>query len=369
MKTVRNCLSLLALIVALGANVVYAQEENKANADDLLGNAQQSVAVVVAAAKKDPALNADEAKAKPFWNGIQDLNSNLDKARSSLSARNDDFFAALASARSGFVQAEIAVIMNGSKDANLSKGMNFLGGILDTLNQNFSKEAARMRDDRPLTEQEKQQLDRLIAQQDELLKKLEEVEKNVAKNDANMKEGIEKIREESKKIRRARRTGSGFAAGFFAGSIMYDWLWGWHWWWGPWGGWCPGYIDIGIVIWDDWGTLYDYDWDVMDTYVDVDGLGLDEFDLDDASLAGEMDYLESGDFGLEEGDLDAMTSDLDYGWDDVSSNTGAEIAESYESNFDNSGYYDRAEPVETFNDYGMDDFGGGFDSGGFDFDW
>ena len=42
---------------------------------------------------------------------------------------------------------------------------------------------------------------------------------------------------------------------------------------------------------------------------------------------------------------------------------------SYDSNLDNSSVYETEAPIETFQDYGMDDFGGGFggDMGGMDF--
>ena len=187
---------------------------------------------------------------------MQDLNANLDKSRTALATRDDSFFASLASSRASFVQAEIALIMISSSDQGVANGMKVLGGILDTLSNNYSKEAARLKDGRELTASEKQQLDKLIAQQDELLKKLEAVEKNVAENNEQMKAGIAKIKEESKKIRGSQRSVGGFVGGFYAAHLMYDWLWGWHWWWGPWGGWCPGYIDINIIIWDSWVDDY-----------------------------------------------------------------------------------------------------------------
>ena len=45
----------LALVALLIANTWLAQANDQANADELLGKAQQSVAFVVAAAKMDPA--------------------------------------------------------------------------------------------------------------------------------------------------------------------------------------------------------------------------------------------------------------------------------------------------------------------------
>ncbi len=346
------CLSILLI-----SPVVSAQEPQQANASDLIKSAQRAVGQVVMAAQNDPSLKQGEAKAKPFWDAMKDLNENLEKSQTGLSLKDNTFFSSLASASSGFAQADIGVTMSGSSDQAIAGAMATLGGIITALGENYSKEAARLKQGGELTDTERQQLDKLIAQQDELMKKLDEVEKNVGKNDENIKAGIEKIRKNSKKIKRSRRNGAGFAGGFFAAHIMYDWLWGWHWWWGPWGGWCPGFIDINIIIWDDWIDDYDYDWDLADDYIDAGELGLDGLDIDDAELAASDEFLESGDFSLQDGDLAELTSDLDYGWDDVSTGVGNDIREGYETNFDNAAMYEREVPIETFQDHGMDDFG------------
>ncbi len=344
------------------------QEAHQANASDLIKSAQRAVGQVVTAAQKDPALKQDEAKAKPFWDGMKDLNDNLEKAQTSLTLKSETFFRSLASASSSFAQADIGITMSGSKDQTVASAMKTLEGIITSLSENYSKEAARLKQGGELTATERQQLDKLIAQQDELMKKLDEVEKNVGKNDKQIQAGIDKIRKNSKKIKQSRRTGAGFAGGFLAAHFMYDWLWGWHWWWGPWGGWCPGFIDINIIIWDDWIDDYDYDWDLADDYIDVADLGLDDIDIDDAELAASDDFLDAGDFSLDDGDLAEMTSGLDYGWDEVSTDVGNDIRENYESNFDNQAIYEAEAPIETFQDYGMSDFGGDFD-GGMDFDY
>ena len=98
------------------------------------------------------------------------------------------------------------------------------------------------------------------------------------------------------------------------------------------------------------------------------GLELELMGIDDADLATDLEYLDEGDFDID-GSLEDLTEDLDYGWDDVTTESGAEILEQYESNFENPAIYDRSYPIETFDDYGMDDFGGGMDDHNFDFDW
>ena len=344
---------------------IAGKQSSKHNAADLVGSAQRAVGMVVRAAKKETALSLNSAKAKPFWDAMKDLNVNLAKAETGLTLKDNTFFSSLASANAAYAQAKIGLVMSGTSNPSIDKPMDTLKGIIELLNKNFSKEAARLKQGGKLTAAEKKKLDILIAQQDALLAKLDKVEKNVAATTQEIKKGIKKIRENSKKIKNSRYTAAGFAGGFFAAHLTYDLLWGWHWWWGPWGGWAPGFIDINVVIWDDWIDHYVYDWDLVDDYVDVAGLEMDAIDIGDADMLASEAYLNDGDFGMADGDLESITSDLDYGWDDVSTDTGAQIMNSYGSNLDNSAIYEREAPIETFQDYGMDDMGGGFGGGDF----
>ena len=356
---------LFITVLMLLAGVAEAREAKQANASELIGSAQRAVGMVVRAARDDATLSSDNAKAKPFWDGMKDLNENLAKAETGLTLKDKTFFSSLASASAGFAQAKIGLIMSGNSSQKIDEAMGTLSAILDTLNQNYSKEAARLKQGGKLTDAEKQQLDRLIAQQDVLLSRLDVVEKKISSNNAEIKKGIKKIRKNSKKIKRSKYTAAGFAGGFFAAHTTYDLLWGWCWWWGPWGSWCPGFMDVNVIIWDDWVDHYEYDWVLIDHYVDVADLELDSINIDDAELVESDAFLDDGNFGLADGDLEEMTSDLDHGWDDVSTDTGAEIMEGTDSNLDNSAIYDTESPIETFEGRGMDDFGGDF--GGSDF--
>jgi hypothetical protein len=357
---------MFATVLMLLTSVVEAKSTKQGNASDLISSAQHTVGVVVRTAKKDPALKIDKSKAKPFWDATKDLNTNLAKAETGLTLKDNTFFSSLASATAAFAQAKVGIDMSGSSNKQLNAAMGKLSGILDTLNRKYSKEAARLKKGGKLTDAEKKKLKKLIAQQDVLMSKLDKVEKNASSNKAKIKKGIKKIRASSNKIKGSRYTVEGFVSGFAAAHITYDLLWGWHWWWGPWGGWAPSFIEHNVIIWDDWIDHYDYDWDLIEDYVDVADLELDAIDIDDAELDASDAYLDEGDFGLADGDLEGMTSDIDQGWDDVSTEKGAEIMEGVESNFDNSAIYEREEPIDTFEGRGMDDFGGDFGGGDFD---
>ena len=288
----------LALTTSAIAQDSDPAKAGQANAEQLLDRAQQTLAVVVAAARRDDSLNIEVSKSKPFWDGLKDIGNNLENSKRDLANKDNRFFSSLASTMAGYAQAEIALIMVGSDNAGVADGMRTLGGILQTLNENYSKEAARLKEGGELTAAEKRNLDKLIKQQDELLKKLEQVEANVAANNAQMKAAIAKMKEESKKIRRSRNTVGGFVGGFFAAHILYDWVWGWHWWWGPWGGWCPGYIDVGIIIWDDWSDAYVYDWALTEDLIDLAELEYeyDLIDMMDVDVADNLEFLDEGRF-------------------------------------------------------------------------
>ena len=373
----------LVLMLMLGMTGLHAQQaETTAPVDSpgggtidaagLINSAKRALSQVVLAAQRDSALSVQRAEAKPFWDGLKDLSENLDKAASGLAAKDRSFFTGLAAAGSGFAQADVGLTMSGSSNAELAQAMTALQAILGALNENFSQEAARLKRGGELTESEKQQLDRLIAQQDQLLKKLDTVEKQVGRSNKQTKDAIEKMRKEIRKIKRSRRTVPGFVGGFFAAHILYDWLWGWHWWWGPWGVWAPDFIIINVDIWNDWVGDFDYDWDLAETYVETSDLGLaDELEMldavDDADLAATGDFFAANDFSLGDDDLRSMTAELDLGWDDAAGDVSDNAMDTVEQNFDQESFYEPEPQIDTFDGGGISDFGGGFDDMDFDF--
>ena len=101
--------------------------------------------------------------------------------------------------------------------------------------------------------------------------------------------------------------------------------------------------------------------------MDTADLGLDGLDFSDAELMESEAFLSSGDFSLSESDLRDITSDLDFGWDDVTTDMGRDIEAGTLENFD-SVPWDSGFDANTFEDHGMSDFGSDF-GGGMDFDW
>ena len=364
LATARGALFCLLALAFSG----LANATQTASAEDLVKSAQRAVGQVARAAQDDPALQPGDAKSKPFWDALKSLNEALDKTGTGLILKDATFHSSLASVSALARQAEVAYRMNDSEDPHVAEGINALSGIVQALDENYSAEAARLKQGGDLTPSERQQLEKLKQQQKELLNKLDTVEKNAAKNNEEMKKAIEEMRRQSRRISDARWGVGDFVGSMIAMRIISDWMWGWHWWWGPWGGWCPGWIGISIDIWDVWIDVYDYDWAIVDLEIDIAELELHDIDIDEFELLETESWLEDGDFGLGEGDLEALSADIDIGWEDVDSDIGAEIMDDFATNFEQVPYEEEFS-IETFDDYGIDDLGGAFESFDLDFAW
>ena len=107
---------------------------------------------------------------------------------------------------------------------------------------------------------------------------------------------------------------------------------------------------------------------MIETEIELDYLDAEFMDFSDADIELMDSYLDENDFSMEQGDLEALSSDMELGWDAVDSDTGLMIEDQLLDNFD-SVPYDQGFEINTFEDYSMDDFGGGFDDMGMDFDW
>ncbi len=357
---------MLAVLIHLPVGVL---SQHSVGFKELLSGAQKAVGQIVVAARKTPELSPDQAKAKPFWDAMKALNEALGKTETGMLLKDETFFSNLATASAMLAQAQVGVGMSGSSDTEVAEGMKLLSGLIRKMDENFSKEAARLRQGGQLSEAEKLQLKTLKEQVMRMEAKLAAVEKSTAGSNPNIRNGIKNIRSHRDRVMSADNTVGGFVGGLIAGRLITEWVWGWHWWWGPWGGWCPGWVDINIDVWVDWVDAIPYDWALVDDYrVDATDLEMDWLDMEADDLDLAEAYLDETDFELADGDLAAFTEDLDLGWDDVESDVGLEIQEEMESNWDHVPYKAEFEPA-TFDDHGIDDFGGGYDDWGGDLDF
>ena len=338
----------------------------QADAFQLIDSARRALSQVVRAAENDAAVPQGSAKAKPLWNALKTLNDSLARAETSGKLQSKEFFNEMASAVAAVDQAEIAMTMQPPGKA-LTDEFARLATLVRALDENYSKEGARLKQGGELTRNELEQLRNLRAQQDDLAIKLADVERKAGKNNEAIQEGIRKIKNNSEKIKRSKNTAAGFAGAMVAARMMSGWMWGWHWWWGPSGWWCPGWIDVVVIdiwvpVWDD----YAYDWGYLDGAIDVADLDLADLYDDDVGLDADLmetdALLDEGDYGLADGDIAELSNDMDMGWDDVSTDAGYEVRDQMEDNFDHAPFDSGFDDVNTFDDFGgYSDFGGGFD--------
>ena len=381
MKRVSFFVLVFSMIAIVPAGGVFAEEHqaaqeteataasNTATAADLIADAQRAVGQVVKAARDDTTIPPDGADAKPFWNAMKELNEALEKADTGLTLKDETFFSNLALAVAAVQQAEIALKMNNLTDPAVRQPLTTLSGIVTALDTNYSKEAARLKQGGELTAAERKQLEELNAKQAELDEKLKEIKEKAGKNNDKIQQSAKEIAENSRKIRNARNDVGGFVAAMTAARMMSGMIWGWHWWWGPWGYWGPGFIDINIIVWDDWIDVCPYDWALADEAILVDDLGLDTLDIYGAEVAALDGWLDESDFSLDSMDMMELTDDLPAGWDEVDSDIGIQMMQDFQSDFEHMPFEPQFEP-NTFDDFGgMDDFGGGFDDFGGGFDW
>lgn len=319
------------------AQRVQAQEPQQAaqssqtevNAADLVKAADRAIGYAVARASEsdDPALSQENEEAKPFWQALARLNEAVEKVDRGLTLQDETFHTNLALATSAVEEVKITFGMAEARDSAVIEGIEKTDVALALLRDNYSKEAARLKKGGDLTPEEVAQLEKMKEKQAELQKRLEEVEGKVANNET-LKKGVQQLKKKSQQVSNCRSDVPGFLFAMTAMNIMNGWLWGWHWWWGPWGPWAPSYIVIVQDIYVDALPYFDYDWDLVDDYVDYadyeELAGYDlEVEFDDAEFEAVDTVLDPDDFVLpgaetmdmsadelaHEGEMDVMTLD------------------------------------------------------------
>lgn len=334
----------LMLFSLVATPMLYGQDTangDQKNAADLIQNTGRSIGYIIKMAleSKDPMLAASNEEAEPFWQALKKANGAVDKAERGLLLKDETFFTALADLTSGVEELKITYGMSKARDATIQEGIEKLDAAVSLLRENYSKEAVRLKQGGDLTAEEQQKLNKIKDKQSELQRQLTELEGKVGKN-ATMLKGIQEMQKKSRQVSNCQNNLSGFLFATTALNMISGWMWGWHWWWGPWAPWAPGiYIEIN-EIYIDVVDVIDYDWLVLDDYIDVAEWEL-EVDIEDFELEAMDDYLLEADFDMTPDDFQDFSID--------------------ELNFE--GEMDIIE-MDDFQDFDFGDFDGGFD--GFD---
>lgn len=377
---------------ATTADTTVETRADSLSASELIAGAQKGVGAIIKAAResKDPKLEPDKADAKPFWQAVKRANESLDKAERGLYLKDETFHGALGDAASAIAEAEVTLEMTGSEVAEVQEALTQTEAAVALLVKGYGKESARLKQGGELTEAERDQLEKLKDDQAKLQRKLAELEGKVGAN-SYLIDGVQRAQRESQKISNVNYTTSGFVDAMVTINILRGWMWGWHWWWGPWAPWCQGYVYGFNHFYHDTIIIIDYDWDLIDDYVDFEDIEYvaDLYDLGDVDDIGDLDFdyevspfeadhvddfLETHSFDLEGSEhLDLVPNDIQY-----EMNLGNDYTNTMDLPPEVDFYEPQGIPMDSYDldsfDDGFDfDAGGpdagGFDAGGFDSDW
>lgn len=435
MKVIAGISVKIILILALAAPgvvtpvVAIAAGKVASSAETLVEQTENSTALLIRAARrsKDPALQIDAPKAKPFWSASKKLNGAVTKMANGHKLRDDTFHSGLAESVSGAAAVFTGYEMSGASDKQVRAALERLEGVLGTLQGKFSKAAARKAKGGKLTQTERKQMTDLRAKHTQLERRLDKIEPKVRGNKRAI-DALKEVRKRSRVVSGSRDTLGNFVAALVAVRIIDGILLGCHWWWGPWGVWYGDFAVDYVAIHDVVITDISYDWDyygALEIEIEADLVAddiatedlmaeeefieaqdiADEISLSDEDYAGlesptsedfadpELDLDESAfDEGIEEevpsdpGNENArlpeeieneapINDDLDAGIEQEPLDNGSIETEDLgggtfdRDSFDDRGFDDGGFDREGFDDGGFDDRGfddGGFDGGGFD---
>ena len=180
---------LSAAILAGGARGVEVSGRtvppHKATADQLLADAENSVAVLARIAqpvkgeKADPTLKLDDPRQQPFWGATRKMAEKIKDIRAKLKAKDFKFFDALNDTTQQMAVLRSAYSRSGISNIPIQKTIRALGNALTLLRLNYGREARALPHGGVLTLDERQDFERLKAQEQALLDQLKALQLQV----------------------------------------------------------------------------------------------------------------------------------------------------------------------------------------------
>jgi hypothetical protein len=324
----------------------------KANAKELVGDTRKALAFMVKSARADKGLDSKTPKNKPFWKATQKIAKQLDRAEKGLAAKSDEFFKGISDARAAEEQMKIDWQLTGSKNKEVIEGGKKLGHALAILRTDFSKEAARKKKGGELTAKEKQEFEKIKAQQQAFLAKVSALRAK-AKNDKALEHGLKKLEASANRIVKAPETVDAFVATLYAVDEIEGMLYGYDYyvdkeWQAEWGN-VETLTSEWEVTYEEFETSETYEW--SETEVSVDIAVSEEVDISveisEEEIQSEESYAESESFDMTEAEEEEVAAE-----EDTDAEVDSDDADDDDSMDDDS------------DDDGGDDDGGDDDGGG-----
>ena len=343
----------------------------KTDAKQTLAAANKALAFMIKSARADKALDAKVAKNKPFWQATKKISTSLDQAEKGLAAKNDTFFKGVNGARAAEGQMKVAWQLTNSKNKDVIGAGQKLGHAISILRTDFSKEAARKKKGGELTAAEKQQFEKIKAQQKALLAKIKALEAKAGKDKALL-HGLKKIARRSGQIVKAPATVAAFVATLYTIDEIEGLLYGYDY-----------YIDeayrsdwvVVSSLTTEWETTYaeiatseSYEWSENETSVDIETS--EDIDISETMTAEEMEsqenFAETESFDMTDAEEEEVA--VEENTDEEIDADNTEDDDSMEDDSDDDGADFDGDGEDEASDEGGDDDGGAEDDGGGDDD-
>lgn len=328
----------------------------KVDAKTLLHDAKKALAAMIKAARADQGLDAKKPKNKPFWKSTQQLAKNLDKADKGLAAKSNDFFQGIADAREAEEQMKVDWELTDSKNKAVIDSGKKLGHALAMLRTDFSKEAVRKKKGGELTAKEKAEFEKIKGQQRDLLAKIKKLEKEAQKDKA-LEKGLKKLQAQANHILKEPASVDAYVATLYLLDTQVGLIRGYDYYVDK--SWRSDWRTLETIetsyetSYSEWETSESYDWDTVDTNVDVDeneDVDVEE-SVSDEEVNSEESYAENESFDLSEAEEDEVAEE-----EDTDEDAASDDEDSMEDESDDEG-----EDISA--DDGGDDDGGDEDGG------
>ena len=197
---------------------------------------------------------------KPVWAALKNLNATAGSLANGAALQDDNFHGAMGDVLGRTAAAVAALELSGAEDQTVADAVDKLIAAVSTLQNTYSKTAARKRQGEELSAQDRAKLDKVRANQAELQKKLHAMEAKIQVNKRAL-ESVKEVRRRSETVSNSGNDLASFLTAMVALRIIGGLLCGSHWYWGPWGGWYPSYSRVLIDIHEETWIDIEYDWD------------------------------------------------------------------------------------------------------------
>lgn len=220
MKSLPISFALLLLLTAGAAHAADTAAVRKADARQLLWLAESGLADTVRAAEAAQGrFDRSRPEQRPFWRAVDKMDAVLRRVRAGMLARDESFFLALEEGSAALGELRVVWARTGVPDPGVSEGLRILSESYKLLRTGYGREAVRHRNERGLTEAERERFLRIQQAQQrfaDLLKQLQEDARR--RGDAAMAAELRRMQIDAERIAAAQLTLNAYLNALMIGS-------------------------------------------------------------------------------------------------------------------------------------------------------